>query len=128
MTVQTIPGFGPDTGGGGDAGYRKCEKSDCRAPLEKLVLGGVGDWSSTILCGRCFHTRRGVPLAIINSLAAERYGLTVAQCAEAYQRAQAQYEAALVDEKSRFYIPVSYEGGLPLLERWRRAYQNGDAP
>lgn len=112
----------------GMAGWKVCEKSSCKAPLAALVLGGVGKWANTIMCSECMHIRRGVPLAVLHSLVSEKYGITQEEARMAFERAQAQYEAALVDEHSRYYIPITYGGGLPLIERWRLAYQRGEAP
>jgi len=39
--------------------YDNC--SECRAPLQHLIVGGVGDWYSRTLCTECEHIREGVP-------------------------------------------------------------------
>lgn len=79
-----------------DAGrFQSCER--CDAELEHLILGGVGDWRNVILCERCFHQRKGVPIDVINKLAARQWGITVAQAEAAQKEADDRYYAALAE-------------------------------
>lgn len=74
--------------------WRKCEK--CHSP--SIYPGGVGDWRHTIICERCFHVRRGVPLQqVIIPLIMEQYSLS-REDAEAREAAsQRAYERALAN-------------------------------
>lgn len=54
--------------------YMTCEK--CQAEFKHLILGGSGDWKSTITCTKCFHIRRGVPHSkVLVPLIALQYGI-----------------------------------------------------
>ena len=58
--------------------YMKCGK--CKADFEWLLIGGAGDWKTTITCEACFAVQRGVPYdGVIIPLIAIQYGLSEAE-------------------------------------------------
>lgn len=75
--------------------FQTCER--CDTELDNLIIGGVGDWRNTILCERCFHLRKGVPMAVINQLAAWQWGITLAQAEAAQKEADDRYYRALAE-------------------------------
>lgn len=79
------------------AEYKKCSK--CGAGFDRLYIGGVGVWRTSILCEKCHHVHRNVPYRqVIVHLIAEQYDLTYNEALERDQAAQAEYEANVAEE------------------------------
>lgn len=75
--------------------YEKCQK--CRAGLDRLVIGGVGDWRHTIMCKECFHVERGLDRQrVIVPLVAKKYGISPKDAYEADERSQDEYERIIL--------------------------------
>ena len=91
------------------SGFQECQR--CHAPLEELIIGGVGDWKSCIMCGRCMYVRRGVPFAeVIVPLAARQEGVSETRILERWRDAQREHEEIILGNAKG--LPA------PKLARW----------
>lgn len=77
----------------GLADYRHCEK--CGSGLDRLVIGGVGDWQKTIFCPDCKHIREPVPIDTLVALKARQTGMPEEKVRADFDSAQKEYLDAL---------------------------------
>lgn len=74
--------------------HMQCEK--CGAGLEWLYPGGAGDWRQSLLCERCAHVRKGVPLRrVIIPLIAMQNEISEQEAVERDVRVQEDYMASV---------------------------------
>ena len=70
--------------------HMRCTK--CNAEFEFLFPGGVGDWRTTIVCEKCFHIRKNVPLQnVIVPLIALQGGIAEWEARQREERAHRAY-------------------------------------
>jgi hypothetical protein len=94
------------------AAYRTCP--GCGAEIEHLVVGGVGDWRTRIVCDLCGKIQRGVPYdEVIVPLAACKHETTQAVIRNADSISQDEYERIILGEKPMKDLPA-----VPKYARW----------
>lgn len=92
--------------------YMTCPK--CRAPLEKLVVGGVGDWRQRILCGTCQHIQAGLSFEnVILPLVAEKFGISYQAARRADETSQEEYVEVCLGGENFKDLPA-----MPPVPRW----------
>lgn len=69
----------------------------CGAGLERLVLGGVGDWANTVQCSDCFRWRDVSFRSVIAPILARRLGISVERVLLLHDEAQQEYERVASD-------------------------------
>lgn len=60
-----------------EVNWRKCPQHNCSADFDKdpddFIISGDGDWIDTIVCKKCNHVRRKIPVEILAELLRDKW-------------------------------------------------------
>lgn len=95
----------------------------CGAGLDRLVVGGVGDWATKVVCQECWYVW-AMPAGHITTLVAIQYGIPEWAAAQADARSQAEFQRITLGG-----VPDPDFPGVPPAARWhlRRLAQVGQS-
>lgn len=94
------------------AKFRTCPK--CGVGVEDLVIGGIGDWRTRIICMKCLKVQKGLPYEeVIVPLAAQKHGISEQGLRRADAMSQEEHERVILEGPLYEDLP-----GVPDQARW----------